>query len=106
MDFLYISITLFLVLFFSQLFSRIFTGIAGTIYTIYELSSGDEHQNTTFYGTELSSLKTALEILQGNSIGNIRYIFSTIVIFLSSEEQGKCALLDANTVQEIGVKFL
>jgi len=60
-------------------------GIAGTIYTIYELSSGDEHQNTTFYGTELSSFKTALEILQ---------------------EQGKCALLDANTVQEIGVKFL
>ena len=45
-----------------------FPGITGSVLTIYELCKGEEYQNTSFFGSDYTSLKAALEVLQGNFI--------------------------------------
>eukprot|EP01034_Spumella_vulgaris_P022106 gene22106-28205_t len=61
------------------------TEILGTVFTIYELHSGDENQDSGFHGVDPVTLRKALELL---------------------ESHGKCSILVGSVPEEDGVKFL
>ncbi len=61
-------------------------GMAGQVYTAYDLHSGDEATAAAdFHGTDPAIFRRALEIL---------------------EQQGKCAIFKGSNSEEDGVKFV
>ncbi len=58
--------------------------LLGTVSTIYELHSGEDH-TTTFHGTDAGLIRKALGLLQN---------------------MGRCRIIDGATADEDGVKFL
>ena len=61
-------------------------GMAGQVYTVYDLHSGDELTATAdFHGTDPAIFRRALDILEG---------------------QGKCAVFRGQNSEEDGVKFV
>eukprot|EP01038_Epipyxis_sp_PR26KG_P004649 gene4649-6533_t len=57
----------------------------GTVFTLYELLSGEDYQNTAFYGIDPTIFRRALQVLETNR---------------------KCQLIRGATPDEDGVKFL
>jgi ESCRT-II complex subunit VPS25 len=57
----------------------------GTVLTLYEIHSGEDHQDSGFFGTDPIILKRAIQVL---------------------EREGKATILEGSTPEEDGVKFL
>lgn len=60
-------------------------GFLDNIFTIFELISGDEHQDSGFAGTDQAHFRKALQVLQ---------------------KTNKAAIIEGNIADEDGVKFL
>lgn len=59
-------------------------GLIGTVLTLFELHSGDDYQDSGFYGADPIILKRALQVL---------------------EREGKCSVFEGANPGEEGVKF-
>lgn len=59
--------------------------IVGTVFTIYELHSGEDNQDSGFHGTDPVLVRRAVELLQNEK---------------------KCVIIAGSTREEDGVKFL
>ena len=59
-------------------------GMIGTVYTVFELTNGDETRGTEFEGIDMYLMRKALDILQ---------------------EQEKATIFKGSTSDEDGVKF-
>ena len=60
-------------------------GYLNNIFTLFELLSGEEYQDSGFHGTEAGVFRKSLSLLQQN---------------------GKCVLIEGESLDEEGVKFI
>ena len=68
-----------------------FSGITGSVLTIYELCKAEEYQNTSFFGSDYTSLRAALEILQGNSIYQLAWHTFSFFFCISWRRREVCS---------------